>query len=142
MDESIGFLVLLPVLVASIWLLDYSGSSGLASAQMSAAAQRGADIAAERIADQRPTELALELATDTVNAAAIGVCNTASPRYEVTANVVAADGNQVVVVRVTCPLLTRLTERSPTASTTKTIAVSEPFSQVAPQTIQPQTPQP
>lgn len=107
-----SFLMLVPVLVFGVWLVDFSGNAGLASAQMSAAASRGADEAVALLADppDRPSldtlQLAArQLATGIVDAAAIGICDTISQRYGATVQIVDADPNPpAVIVRVACPL--------------------------------------
>ncbi len=120
MAESTGFLLLIPVLALSIWLVNYSGDVGLASAQMSAAVQKGADAAAvvltqppERISAAALNAAAKQRAVSVVTTAAIGICDTASPEFNVDVSLVKLTepdtehvlAEHVLVVKATCPLL-------------------------------------
>ena len=150
MDESVGFLMLVPMLVLSLLLLDYSGNTGLASTQMTAAAQRGADAAAEILATEPDNQRATERVNHIVNAAAIGVCDTASPQYETNLDVIRqgnpGQGNpgQVAVVSVVCPFPGAPPDSQPdsaqpgsaqaantrayrTAKSVRSVAFSQPF---------------
>ncbi len=149
MEESTGFLLLIPVLAFSIWLVSYSGSGPLAAAQMSAAVQRGADAAAV-VLEQTPegiTAAALSAAAeqraiDVVSTAAIGVCDAASPQFSINmsliklaepvaiepepATIETAEqtlAGHVVVVKAICPLL----GVSPNGDAVRVVAISNPF---------------
>ncbi len=114
MDESVGMLSVVGVLVLGIWLVDYSGDASRASAGVHAASVEAAHYAAEALASPPSgttsaelSRLATEVAGRVVGAAAIGDCDTADQRFNVEATfhqLQGVNGPAAVSVEVTCPL--------------------------------------
>lgn len=114
MDESVGMLSVAAVLVLGIWLVDYSGDATRAAASVRAASVEAAQYAAAALASppQRATEAELDghaaaIAERIVGAATVSDCDTADPRYEVSASAHSLSGStepSAVSVEVTCPL--------------------------------------
>ena len=114
MDESVGMLSVTAALVLGIWLVDYSGDVSRASAGIHSAAVEAAEYTAAALAapPSNVTHDALEdhaerIAAPVVSAAAIGDCDVADQRFEVTAQVhrrPKAKRPAAVSVEVKCPL--------------------------------------
>ncbi|WP_419920505.1 hypothetical protein [Candidatus Poriferisodalis sp.] len=114
MDESVGMLSVVGVLVLGIWLVDYSGDASRASAGVRAASVEAAHYAASALASPPSgttsaelSVLATEVAGRVVGAAAIGDCDTTDQRFNVEATVhqlQGVGGPAGVSVEVTCPL--------------------------------------
>ena len=114
MDESVGMLSVVAVLVFGIWLVDYSGDSTRASGSIQAASIEAAHYAASALASPPSGATAAELdghaadiAQRVVGAAAVSDCDTADSRFGVTAAVHRLpNGTEpaAVSVEVTCPL--------------------------------------
>ena len=114
MDETVGMLSVTAALVLGIWLVDYSGDVSRASAGIHSAGMEAAEYAAAALAappsgvdndalDARATAIAEPV----VSAAAIGDCDVADQRFEVTAQVhrlPASKRPAAVSVKVDCPL--------------------------------------
>ena len=115
MDESIGMLSVVTVLVLGIWLVDYSGDVSRASAGVRAAGIEAAHYAADSLSSApsraTPRQLstyASEIAERIVGAAAIGQCDTSDPDFAVDATIHRLAGSSApaaVSVDVVCPLL-------------------------------------
>lgn len=114
MDESVGMLSVAAVLVMGIWLVDYSGDASRARAGLHAAATEAAHYAASAVATPPASVTGAELdaaasavARPAAVAAALGDCDTADPRFDVTAQVFRAQPGRppgAVRVRVQCPV--------------------------------------
>ncbi|MCY4516369.1 MAG: hypothetical protein OXB99_03925 [Acidimicrobiaceae bacterium] len=114
MDESVGMLSVVAVLVFGVWLVDYSGDATRAAGSIHAASAEAAHYAASALASPPSGVTAAELdghatgiANRVVGAAAVSDCDTADPRFGVTAAVhrLPPDAEPAAVsVAVTCPL--------------------------------------
>ena len=114
MDESVGMLAVAAVLVFGIWLVDYSGDATRAAGSVHAASVEAAHYAASALSSPPASATAAELdhhaagiAERVVAGAAISDCDTADPRFGVTAAVhrLQPDAEPAAVsVDVTCPL--------------------------------------
>lgn len=114
MDETVGMLSVTAALVLGIWLVDYSGDVSRASAGVRSAAVEAAEYTAAALATA-PTDVSgdevegpvARIAEQVVSAAAIGDCDVADQRFEVTAQVhrlPASKRPAAVSVEVDCPL--------------------------------------
>jgi len=102
------------VLVLGIWLVDYSGDATRASVSVRTASAEAAQYAASALASPPPGIAsavldghAVAIAGRVVGSAAISDCDTADPRYGVSASVHRLPGSikpAAVSVEVTCPL--------------------------------------
>ena len=114
MDETVGMLSVVAVLVFGIWLVDYSGDATRAATGVRAASIEAAHYTANAVASPPANVTADELdshatrvAERFVGAAAMGNCDTTDQRFEVTAEVhrlPAGTRPAAVTVDVTCPL--------------------------------------
>ncbi len=114
MDESVGMLSVVAVLVFGIWLVDYSGDATRASGSMQAASIEAAHYAASTLAAPPAAATFAEIdrhaagiTERVVGAAAIADCDTSDQRFSVTAAVhrlPAQTDPAAVTVDVTCPL--------------------------------------
>ncbi|WP_419944430.1 hypothetical protein [Candidatus Poriferisodalis sp.] len=114
MDESVGMLSVAAVLVLGIWLIDYSGDAARASVSVRSASVEAAQYAASALASppSGTTDAALDghaagIASRIIGAAAISDCDTADPRYDVSAvihRLPSGPKPSAVSVGVTCPL--------------------------------------
>ena len=114
MDESVGMLSVVAVLVFGIWLVDYSGDATRASTSVRASSIEAAHYAASALATPPAGATAAELdgyaadiAERVVGAAAVSDCDTADARFDVTAAVHRLRGGTepaALSVAVTCPL--------------------------------------
>ena len=114
MDESVGMLSVTAALVLGIWLVDYSGdvsraSAGIHSAAVEAAEYTAAALAAppSNVSHDDLEDHAKRIAEPVVSAAAIGDCDVADQRFEVTAQVhrlPKVKRPAAVSVEVACPL--------------------------------------
>ena len=114
MDETVGMMSVVAVLVFGIWLVDYSGDSTRAATVVRSASIEAAHYTASAVASP-PTgvnpddldERATRIAKRVVEAAAIGDCDASDPQFSVAASVHRVPGNTrpaAVTVDVTCPL--------------------------------------
>ncbi|WP_420626217.1 hypothetical protein [Candidatus Poriferisodalis sp.] len=114
MDESVGMVSVVAVLVLGIWLVDYSGDASRAATAVRAASIEAAHYAASAVASP-PSKItdadldrhATEIAERVVGGAAVGTCDTEDQRFEVSAGIhrlTPATGPAAVTVDVTCPL--------------------------------------
>ncbi|WP_420439447.1 hypothetical protein [Candidatus Poriferisodalis sp.] len=114
MDESVGMLSVVAVLVFGIWLVDYSGDATRASTSVKAASIEAAHYAASALATPpagaTPAELdgyAADIAERVVGAAAVADCDTGDPRFAVIAQthrISDRDEPAALSVEVSCPL--------------------------------------
>ena len=114
MDESVGMLSVVAVLVFGIWLVDYSGDATRAAGSVHAASIEAAHYAASALSSPPAGITAAELdghaadiAARVVGAAAVSDCDTADARFDVAAAVHRLPGDPVpaaLSVDVTCPL--------------------------------------
>ncbi len=114
MDESVGMLSVVAVLVLGIWLVDYSGDATRAAGSVHAASVEAAHYAASALASPPPgvTDAELDghaagIAERVVGAAAVSACDTADARFDVSAAVHRLPGGTrpaALSVDVTCPL--------------------------------------
>ncbi|WP_420608912.1 hypothetical protein [Candidatus Poriferisodalis sp.] len=114
MDESVGMLSVVAVLVFGIWLVDYSGDATRASGSIRAASVEAAHYAAGALAappgtatDAEVDRHAAGIAERIVGAAAIADCDTADQRFSATAAVhrlPSTPNPAAVTVDVACPL--------------------------------------
>ena len=114
MDESVGMLSVVAVLVFGIWLVDYSGDAARASGSVQAASIEAAHYAASALASPPNGVTAAELdghaadiADRFVRAAAVSDCDSSDSRFGITAAVHRLTGGiepAAVSVEVTCPL--------------------------------------
>ena len=114
MDESVGMLSVTAALVLGIWLVDYSGdvsraSAGIHSAAVEAAEYTAAALAAppSNVSHDDLEDHAKRIAEPAVSAAAIGDCDVADQRFEVSAQVhrlPKVKRPAAVSVEVKCPL--------------------------------------
>ena len=114
MDESVGMLSVVAVLVFGIWLVDYSGDATRAAGSVHAASIEAAHYAASALSSPPSGITAAELdghaadiAARVVGAAAVSDCDTADARFDVAAAVHRLPGDPApaaLSVEVTCPL--------------------------------------
>ncbi len=114
MDESVGMLSVVAVLVFGIWLVDYSGDATRASTSVRASSIEAAHYAASALASPPASATAAELdgyaadiAERVVGAAAVADCDTGDPRFDVIAQTHRVSGHDepaALSVEVTCPL--------------------------------------
>lgn len=114
MDETVGMLSVTVALVLGIWLVDYSGDVSRSSTGAHSAATEAAEYTAAALAEPPANTSddvlkghATKIAASVVSAAAIGDCDVADQRFEVTAQVhrlPASKRPAAVSVEVDCPL--------------------------------------